>query len=142
KALFPGRPLPQWERCAAAQSSTGLFMTTTARRSTLSRWMRFFDHTRIGRSRTKILANFIKSGTEASGRGQTAEAAHRVIALLHPLMFLFDRIIQMGISAMLAFAAQDVANGAWVAVVAIGGDPCWLVANRLQGLLEKRFSRR
>ena len=51
-----------------------------------SKWKRFL----VGGPSAKVLANFIKHGTEAGGTSEAAEAAHWIVALFDPAMILLD----------------------------------------------------
>ena len=60
--------------------------------------------------RTKIVANFIKSGTKAGGTGEPAEATHRIVALFNIAMVLLNAVVQVLIGSMKHFTAKDAMN--------------------------------
>jgi hypothetical protein len=90
----------------------------------------------IDRTGAKVLAEFIERGTEASGTGERAEAAHRVVALFDRAVVLLEPIIEILTGAMHGLAAHDTADGAWISIVPIGRHPLRLVPNRLDRLVE------
>jgi hypothetical protein len=69
--------------------------------------------------------HLVEQAAEARGRGALFEPAHRPIPLFDAAMILLQVVIQIAIRAMLYVIPEDMAYGAGVGVIAIGGDAVW-----------------
>jgi len=74
------------------------------------------------RLRAEKRAHLIKDAAEASSRGKGFEPARGPVPLLNAPMVLFQMIIQVAVRPVDHPVSKDVPNGAWVGIVAIGGD--------------------
>ena len=68
-------------------------------------------------------SDLIKDATETCGGGEGFEAAHGPVALFNAPMVLLEMIVQVAVGPVHHAVPGDLPNGAWVSIVAIGGDP-------------------
>ena len=88
---------------------------------------------------TEMVTDFIKGRAEARGTGEGPEAAHRIIALFHAAVVLFEAIVQILARAVKDVAAKRTADSAGIGGMLIRGDPFRLVSDGRDRLLEKRL---
>jgi len=94
-----------------------------------------------GATRTEIVAQFVKSATEACCRFEASETTHGIVALLDPSVILLQPIIEVLVRPMLDTVAHDLAYSPRIGTMPICRDRLWRMANHSNRLLEQSLSR-
>ena len=76
----------------------------------------------VTRPRSEKGADLVEEATEARSGAERFEPARGTVPLLNAAMVLLQMVVQIAISSMRYLGPEDVPNGAWVGVGAIGGD--------------------
>lgn len=82
----------------------------------------------------KELAHFIKGAAEARCRGHACEATHRVITFFDATMVLLQSISERAVGPMRDLTAPGLADGSWIAIMAIGCHPLWGLTDGVDSL--------
>jgi hypothetical protein len=77
----------------------------------------------VTRLRPQRGPDLVEEATEACSGAEGFEPTRGPIALFDAPMVLLQMIIQVAVRPMDHPASKDVPNGAWVGIMAIGGDP-------------------
>jgi hypothetical protein len=72
--------------------------------------------------RAQEVADLVEGSTEAMGRIEVLEAAHRPIAPFHPSVILFQHVVFILTGAVVDVRAEFVGEGPGIAGMAVGGD--------------------
>ena len=74
------------------------------------------------RLRSEKGADLVEEATEARSGAERFEPARGTVPLLNAAMVLLHMVVQIAIRSMRYLGPEDVSNGPWVGVMAIGGD--------------------
>jgi hypothetical protein len=90
---------------------------------------------------TEKCSDLIKDAAEIRSGAEGFEPACGPVALLDAPMILLEVIIQVAVRPMRHPISKDVPNGAWIGIMAIGGDAVWDHAGHRPGGAEERLGR-